>query len=58
VSARQATTLKPREFVYLFLLCAIFWIILDYEDGLKESGLTGKEFQAKIAEADPSMLKI
>jgi predicted transposase/invertase (TIGR01784 family) len=28
--------------------------LLDYEDGLRESGLTKEEFQAKIAEADPN----
>jgi predicted transposase/invertase (TIGR01784 family) len=28
--------------------------LLDYEDGLRESGLTKEEFQAKIAETDPN----
>jgi hypothetical protein len=31
--------------------------LLNYEDGLKESGLSEEEFQAKIAEVDPNFQK-
>jgi hypothetical protein len=31
--------------------------LLNYEDGLKESGLSEEEFQAKIAEIDPNFQK-
>jgi hypothetical protein len=31
--------------------------LLDYEDGLKESGLSEEAFRAKIAEVDPNFQK-